>query len=97
MVVTSDMIAGAAGILLSLAFSYIPKFKDWFSALTDTQQRGLFGFALILVAIGSFSLACVHLTGLPFLLECSSTGAVGLGMALVSAFVTSQTTHHFTG
>ena len=45
---TSEQLAIAAGILLSLAFNYIPGLNDWYQALEGTYKRLIMLLALVL-------------------------------------------------
>lgn len=89
---TSDQLAAAAGIILSLAFSYIPQLRDHYNPLASTTKRLIMLGLLVLVAVGAFSLSCVPSIQVPGLesIACTEQGALGLLYALVAAVVANQ-------
>lgn len=56
---TDTTLAGLAGVLLSLAFSYIPGLKEKYAAQTGEAKRLIMLGALLVVAVGVFALSCV--------------------------------------
>ena len=55
---TDVAIAAAAGVLLSLLFSYIPGFRSWFEAKSADAKRLLMLLFMFVVAGGSYALVC---------------------------------------
>lgn len=55
---TPEKISAAAGIVLSLLFSYAPVLKDWYDQLTPTPKRLLMLALLILTTLGSLLWTC---------------------------------------
>lgn len=53
---SAELLSSIAGVLLSLAASYIPGFSDWYAALGGNPKRLVMLAALALAAAG-FSLA----------------------------------------
>jgi hypothetical protein len=91
---TSESIAAIAGIVLSLAFSYIPGLKTWYDSQTPQARSLVMLGALAVVSAGVFGLACAGFAadlGLP--VTCDQTGAIGLVKAFVIALVANQTTY----
>jgi hypothetical protein len=91
--ITANIISGVAGILLSLGFSYIPSFSEWYYSITK-QLRGLVmvGF-MALVAVVVWLLSCY--VGYGFV-QCTTNGAKVLIEAFVSALLLNQATYQVT-
>jgi len=87
---TSDLLSAIAGIILSLAFSYIPGVSDWFVALDGAYKRLIMAALLLIVAAGAFALGC---TGVLDTVECSRDGALGLVSAYISALIANQSAY----
>ncbi len=70
-----ELLAVIAGTLLSVAFGYIPKLKDWYSAKDPQTQAAIMGLLLLVSVIAIFLANCgaflvvVNLT-------CTKQGAV---------------------
>ena len=100
---SATILSTAAGALLSLLFSYVPGFKDWYARLGSeakdggTRKRLVMLALLVLVALGSFGLGCL---GLGFAgaesaqpPACEPGGMWQLVQALVSALMANQATY----
>ena len=88
---TADTLSASAAILLSLAFSYIPPLNQFYQQLDATAKRLVMLIALLVTAVGAFSLTCAgfaSVLGLP--LTCDTPGALGLLRALIAALVANQ-------
>lgn len=87
----ADLLAATAGVLLSLAFSYIPGAAEWYQALTPTGRRLLMLGLLVCAALGIFLLACSGYADLFNLaLTCDERSAAGLLRALLVALTANQ-------
>lgn len=90
---TSEQLSLFAGILLSLAFSYIPGLKEWFEQKDATLKRLIMAGALLAVTLLVFAGACGNLLGtLPLTVSCDQSGAVALATNFVLALVANQAT-----
>jgi hypothetical protein len=82
-----NVVSVLAGILLSMAFSYIPGVQDWFGALDGTRKRlvmlGLCALAAIVIYVAS----C---TGLANSVTCDKQGAMALLQLFAAAVVANQ-------
>ena len=88
---SADTLSMVAGAVLSLACSYLPGLKDQFERLTSAGKRLIMLALLILVAAGSFGLACSGWgSGLELELTCDQAGALGLARALILAIMANQ-------
>jgi len=87
---SSELLAGTAGIVLSLLFEYMPGLHDWYNALADTKQKLIMLAALLLSAAGIFALACV---GKYDLVTCDVNGAWLLVEYFVLAVIANQAAH----
>jgi hypothetical protein len=90
---SAEEICMAAGVLLSVGFSYIPGLNESFTRLSPTHKR-LVMLALLALVTGSvFALSCMDA---PVVLEgvaCDRAGAWGLIRALVLAAIANQSAY----
>ena len=94
---TADSLAATAGVLLSLAFSYIPGLAEWYVLKADPVKRLIMLGLLLLVGLGAFGLACGGLAadfGLP--VTCDKTGAIALLRSFSVAAIANQTAYALT-
>jgi hypothetical protein len=93
-IVTADILAGFAGILLSLAFSYIPKVSDWYATLTSQYKSLIMLAALAVAALAAFGLSCAGLGDIAGVtLTCDQPGVYVAIRAFVAAAIANQTTY----
>lgn len=85
---SADQLSAAAGIVLSLAFSYGPGLKGKFNQLDPTQKRLVMAALLLVVAFAAFAAGCRGLLSI----TCDQPGAIGLLSAFVAALVANQAT-----
>jgi hypothetical protein len=87
---TSTAISAAAGIVLSLAFSYIPGLSEWFAKQTS-QYKSLVMLALLLVVTtASFGLSC---SGVVVTFTCDKVGGILAATNFFAAVVANQATY----
>lgn len=92
----SDLILYAAGVLLSVLFTYFPGLKTWYEAQSGKKALIMLGLSL-LVAIVYFALACTVLAAkLGITISCSTDGALLLVIAFIKIAVTNQATYLLT-
>ena len=85
---TVEQLALAAGTVLSLLFSYVPKFKDWFDKLEGNEKRLIMLASLFVTAAGIFGLAC---TGkFDIAVACDLDGALGMFELFILAAIANQ-------
>lgn len=90
---TPDLIGSVAGIVLSLAFSYVPGLKQRYEALTGEWKRVIMAALLFLVAVAIFGLGCADiLAG-----TCSRDGAMQVLRVFIAALVANQGTYLLAG
>lgn len=87
----ATVLAGVAGVLLSLIFGYVPGLKQWFDGLDSMYRRLIMLGALVVVTAGAFGLACVGWFNMP--LTCDQAGLEGLVTAFIAALVANQATY----
>ena len=95
---TPETLALVAGVVLSLAFSYIPNLRTRFAELAkETQQLVMLGL-LVVAAAASYGLACAGiLTDLfGISLTCDKAGMLGLIRALIYAVMANQGIYQLT-
>ena len=85
-----ETLSAVAGILLSLAFSYIPGLSDWYQALNGVYKRLVMLACLLLVSLGAFGLSC---SGWWAFVSCDRAGIVGLIEAFIMAVVANQSAY----
>lgn len=86
------LISAAAGFLLSLAFAYVPKLKDWYSSLDSTSRAFVMMISLLLVSIGVFASTCLGMFNLA--LSCEKNGIETLLVAFFAALASNQPTYN---
>jgi hypothetical protein len=94
---TAQLLSAIAGVVLSLAFSYIPGLNTKFAAFdVQTKKLSMLGL-LVVVAAGVFGLACTKygvMLGIP--LACTEAGGVELLKILGAAAIANQATFQLT-
>ena len=84
---TAQLLTTIAGVLISLAFSYVPGASDWFAKLDGTYKRLVMLAALLLAAGGAFGLGCAgYSTGVP----CDGHGALKMLELFILAAMANQ-------
>jgi hypothetical protein len=95
---TSELLVGATGILLSLLFSYIPGLNTWYAAKTEEFKKLFMLGALLITTLGVFGLGCAgvltQLTGV--IVTCTWASALDLLQLFVIAAIANQTAFKFT-
>jgi uncharacterized membrane protein len=86
---TVELLSAIAGILLSLAFSYIPGLKTWYDQLAADAKRLVMLGALFLVAAAIYGLSCA---GIYQIVPCDQAGLVKMIEIFVLALVANQST-----
>jgi Na+/H+ antiporter NhaD/arsenite permease-like protein len=79
-----------AGVVLSVLFSYVPGFANWYNTIEDevTKQLIMLGL-LIVVTAAVFALAC---GGMIQGVVCTKPGLIQLIWALILAVIANQST-----
>lgn len=90
----ADSLGALLGVVLSLAFSYVPGLSEWFAGLKGNVKQLVAGLALIVIAVGVFAASCAGLGD--YGVSCSKEGAVGFIQVLISALVANQSTYLIT-
>ena len=84
-------LSAIAGLLLSLAFSYIPGLSPWFDMLDGIRKRLIMLGLLAVVAIGTFGLACAGWgVSIGLSVTCDQAGAIGLVRSFMVAMIANQ-------
>ena len=88
--ITAEFLAGLAGLILSLAFRYIPKLKDWYAAQPAQTKALVMAASLAVAAVAIYGASC---TGLyPLGLVCGWGGVAELFRLFIAALVANQGT-----
>lgn len=91
---TSEKLAELAGVVLSLAFSYVPGLKEKYEALSGIYKRLVMVGCLVVVAGAVFGLSCA---GILSDVVCSEAGAIGLVRVFIAALIANQATYLLAG
>jgi len=86
---TAEKLAILAGVVLSLLFSYVPGFANWFEPLDGNKKRLIMLALLLTTAGGAFGLSCA---GLLNWLTCDQMGAWALVQVFIAAAIANQAT-----
>lgn len=90
MELSPEVITGAAGILLSLIFTYVPKLRTWYAALDTGIKSGIMIGALALVS-GFIALSsCMEWW---VWIKCDQGGVMKLIETFILALVANQATY----
>ena len=86
-----ELLASLSAIILSLLFSYIPDFANWYQPLSADLKRIIMLGLLVLVALVSFALACANLVA-AIAIACTLQGAWALFQVFTAAAIANQVT-----
>jgi hypothetical protein len=92
--ITPEFLIACAGIVLSLAFSYIPGLEAKFATLDGIQKRLLMLLLLLTSTLILFGVACLNwgtALGIDGL-ACTQNGAIALTRSFGIAVIANQTT-----
>lgn len=93
-VLSPEMLAGIAGAALSLLFSYIPRFSEWFAAFSPQVKR-LWMLGLLALAVGA--IAALNCNGIiQTNVTCDQVGFTRLVWMFVTAVMSNQATYTIT-
>jgi len=87
---TTDQLSALAGVILSLAFAYVPGLSNWYNALDGMYKRLVMAGLLVAIAAGAFGLSCANVIAS---VTCDRQGALGVINALIAALVANQSTY----
>ena len=87
----AKMLSAISGVVLSLAFFYIPGLNKWYNKQTSAVKALIMLGVMALVALATFGLACWDIFEIP--VTCDQAGAIGLFQAFVYALVANQATY----
>ncbi len=85
-------LSSIAGVILSLAFSYIPGLRPWYEAQSSETKRLIMAALLLVVAAGTYVLSCTG-TGIIDSIACDNNGIMELVNAFIAALVANQATY----
>lgn len=94
---TPEYLAGLAGVLLTLAFSYLPGLSDWYETKDETAKRQIMLGLLFVVAAGALGITCAGFGGdLGIPLTCDRAGVVLAIKTFATAVIANQAFHRIT-
>jgi O-antigen/teichoic acid export membrane protein len=86
---TPEQLAAIAGVVLSLAFSYVPGLSQWYDTLDGDHKRLIMLGSLFVVAAGALGLSCASLLAV---FACTWAGAWQALLLFLSAAIANQMT-----
>lgn len=87
---TTEQIAVVAGIILSVAFEYLPRVREWYDNLDSTTKKLIMlGLGFVVVA-GAYGLSCAQLFGVADF-TCDAEGAQVAIQAFIKFVLANQT------
>ena len=87
---TSDVLIGLSGAVVSFAFSYVPGLKAWFEKFGGDQKRLIMLGVLLVTALGVYGLSCA---GQVAYFPCTVEGLWGLLRLFMVAAVANQSAY----
>lgn len=93
-VLTPEVLAGFAGVLLSLFFSYIPGLSVKFAALLPEVKRLIMAGLLLVISAGIWGLGCAGIIDAGLL--CEKSGLIQLAWIFVTSIIANQSTYTIT-
>jgi len=89
-----ELLAAMAGVILSLAFSYVPGVKTWYKGLSGEWKRLIMAGLLLVTALVLYGLGCAAVVkGV----TCSRDGFAQLVWMFLVALVSNQSTYTIAG
>lgn len=88
------IISGAAGVILSVLFEYVPGFHQWYNGLAEETKKLIMLGVVTLVAAGVFGLSCANsplVAGVG--VTCDRDGGWALVAAWIAAITANQSAH----
>lgn len=86
-----QQLASVAGLVLSLAFAYVPGLSTWYDGKNSQTKALIMAGLLLAVSAGAYFLSCGNA---PFsYFECTETGAWTAAQVFVMALVANQGTY----
>lgn len=87
---SSELLAAIAGVVLSLAFSYIPGLSTKFAKLQSSTKRLIMAGLLLLTGAAAFGLSCA---GVFATVTCDKAGILGLVSHFIAALIANQSAY----
>jgi len=91
--ITPEILSATAGVILSLALSYIPKLNVKYQALDPDYKRLIMLILLVVTSVGVYLLSCFGGFGY---VECTEKGFWQLLQILITALVANQSAYGIT-
>lgn len=91
-----NAVAALSGMLLSLAFRFVPGLRTWFEGLSAEGKSGVMAIMIVLAGVGTAVWQCSSPEGDATLGSCLSLGWRQYAAAIFSALVTNQATFQIT-
>lgn len=87
------LFASIAGIIISLACSYVPGLSPRWDALDGVTKRMVMGILMFVVAVFVVAASCSGIAGI---VSCDKVGVITVLSAFVSALVANQSVYQLT-
>lgn len=93
---TPEVLSGVAGLVASLAASYIPGLREWFGRLEGAQKRLVMAMVLLAVAVGATAAACTGAVNMGCRRDNAQDWILGIVQAFLAALVANQSAYTLT-
>lgn len=90
-VLTPEWLAMVGGVILSLLFSYIPKFNEWYAALATTKKSLIMAACILLISLAVYAATCLKI--FDFGIACGTNGVIELVRIFVLTLIANQGTY----
>jgi len=88
--VTAEDLAAIAGVMLSLAFSYVPGLRNRYEPLDSVWKRVIMAALLLLVAVAIWFLSCAEIVSA---VSCTREGILALARVFIVALIANQSAY----
>lgn len=94
---TQAQLAVTVGMVLSLAFTFVPALKNWFDGKTGSERAQVMAILIVLVGVAITGLSCANiLTEVPCTRDGVTEFILGAVVNSVFALSANQATHQIT-
>lgn|SRR5574341_1215394 len=93
---TAETLSALAGLVGSLAFSYVPGLQSWYAKQATEKKRLIMALLLVGITVAAYGASCARWFSLGLVVTCDQAGLEGLVRVFVLALVANQGTYLIT-